>query len=129
MAARTHNAGPSGDSQPATETARIARYMAGQSAGQCGPCVFGLPAIAADLERLWAAAAEPGLLGRIERRAATVDGRGACRHPDGVARLVRSALAVFGDDARAHAAGRPCAAHVAPTVLRFPAEHRSPEAP
>ncbi len=106
------------------ETARIARYMAGQSAGQCGPCVFGLPAIAEDLERLWAGVPDPGVLGRIERRADTVDGRGACRHPDGVARLVRSALAVFGDDARAHAAGRPCAAHAAPTVLRFPAAHR-----
>ncbi len=106
------------------ETARIARYMAGQSAGQCGPCVFGLPAIAADLERLWAGVADPGALERIERRAATVDGRGACRHPDGAVRLVRSALAVFADDARAHAAGCPCAHHLAPTVLPFPAGHR-----
>lgn len=34
------------------ETARVARYMAGESAGQCGPCVFGLPSVADDLERL-----------------------------------------------------------------------------
>ena len=107
------------------ETARIVRYMAGESAGQCGPCVFGLPAVADDLERLWAGTADPGVLGRIERRAATIAGRGACHHPDGVVRLVRSALAVFGDDARAHGAGHPCAGHARPTVLRLPAAHRT----
>jgi NADH:ubiquinone oxidoreductase subunit F (NADH-binding) len=103
------------------ETARIARYMAGESAGQCGPCVFGLPAIAGDLEQLWAGRADRGSLERILHRSATVDGRGACRHPDGVVRLVRSALAVFADDARAHAEGRPCDGQAAPTVLVFPA--------
>ena len=108
------------------ETARIARYMAGESAGQCGPCVFGLPAIAADLEQLWAGRADAAVLGRILDRSSTVDGRGACRHPDGVVRLVRSALVVFADDARAHAGGRPCAGHLAPTVLAFPARAPSP---
>ncbi len=103
------------------ETARIARYMAGESAGQCGPCVFGLPALAGDLEQLWAGRADDGLIERIFQRSATVEGRGACRHPDGVVRLVRSALAVFGDDARAHASGRPCAGHLAGTMLPFPA--------
>ena len=34
------------------ETARVARYLAGQSSGQCGPCVYGLPAIADDMARL-----------------------------------------------------------------------------
>jgi NADH:ubiquinone oxidoreductase subunit F (NADH-binding) len=102
------------------ETARIARYMAGQSAGQCGPCVFGLPAIADDLEQLWGGRAEASVVDRIGHRAATVDGRGACRHPDGVARLVRSALDVFTDDVRAHAHGRPCAGAGAPTVLALP---------
>jgi NADH:ubiquinone oxidoreductase subunit F (NADH-binding) len=102
------------------ETARIVRYMAGQSAGQCGPCVFGLPAIADDLELLWTGRADQELLARLERRVEQVDGRGACRHPDGVARLVRSALKVFGDDVRAHSEGRPCAGHRAATVMSFP---------
>lgn len=34
------------------ETARVAAYMASQSAGQCGPCVLGLPALAQDLAEL-----------------------------------------------------------------------------
>jgi len=99
------------------ETARLARYMAGESAGQCGPCVFGLPALAQDLERLAAGSPDPGALARLGAHIAAVDGRGACRHPDGVARMVRSALSVFSDDVAAHTAGRPCAAVHGPSVL------------
>jgi NADH:ubiquinone oxidoreductase subunit F (NADH-binding) len=102
------------------ETARIARYMAGESAGQCGPCVFGLPAVAEDLEQLWVGPADPDVLARIERRAHQIDGRGACRHPDGVLRLVRSALTVFAADAHEHAAGRPCPGYRADSVLILP---------
>ena len=103
-----------------TETARVAHYMAGQSAGQCGPCVYGLPAIADDMTRLACGRADPDLLGRLRRRLNAVNGRGACRHPDGVVRLVGSALAVFEADARAHATGRPCPGWDAPTQMRFP---------
>jgi NADH:ubiquinone oxidoreductase subunit F (NADH-binding) len=110
----------SADSCGIAETARIARYMAGQSAGQCGPCVFGLPAIADDLEQLGRGRADRSIIDRIQNRSDAVDGRGACRHPDGVVRLVRSALSVFGDDARAHAEGHPCLGHGAPTVLTLP---------
>jgi len=99
------------------ETARVAHYMAGQSTGQCGPCVFGLPAVAEDLERLAAGCDDPGATARLGRRVATVDGRGACRHPDGVARMVRSAMAVFARDAALHGAGQPCAFRDEPSVL------------
>ena len=102
------------------ETARIARYMAGESSGQCGPCAFGLPAIADGLELLAAGRGDAAVLTQLERRCGAVTGRGACRHPDGVVRLVRSALVVFADDVRDHAAGRPCHAHAVATVLRFP---------
>jgi NADH:ubiquinone oxidoreductase subunit F (NADH-binding) len=90
-----------------TETARIATYLAGQSAGQCGPCAFGLPELANALVQMTSA---PMMTRRWARHAAelaeTVDGRGACRHPDGAARLVRTALRVFAADVRAHAGGR-----------------------
>jgi NADH:ubiquinone oxidoreductase subunit F (NADH-binding) len=104
------------------ETARIVRYLAGQSAGQCGPCAFGLPAMAADLEELWGGHANGTILDRVTRRASVIGGRGACRHPDGATRLVMSALSVFADDARAHAEGRPCAGRARPTVLGLPGD-------
>ncbi len=104
------------------ETARMARYMAGQSAGQCGPCVFGLPALASDLEQLAAGSSEADLVERIWARAEVIEGRGACRHPDGVVRLVRSALTVFADDVLLHAQDRPCTGGTTHSVLAFPGE-------
>jgi NADH:ubiquinone oxidoreductase subunit F (NADH-binding) len=102
------------------ETARIVRYMAGQSAGQCGPCVFGLPALATDIGQLAVGRSDGNLLARLLEHADAADGRGACRHPDGVARLVRSALVVFSDDAADHAAGRPCPGNRTKSVMAFP---------
>jgi NADH:ubiquinone oxidoreductase subunit F (NADH-binding) len=102
------------------ESARIVSYLAGQGAGQCGPCVYGLPAIAGDLTRLARGEADPGLLARLERRLGEVDGRGACRHPDGAVHLARSALKVFAADARAHVAGSPCLHWSRHSQLRFP---------
>jgi NADH:ubiquinone oxidoreductase subunit F (NADH-binding) len=115
------------DSCGIAETARIARWMAGESAGQCGPCVFGLPAVADDLELLAAGWADAGVLARIDDRTRSIVGRGACRHPDGVVTMVRSALTVFAADAARHAAGDPCAARHAPTLLHLPAAPAVPK--
>ena len=103
------------------ETARIVRYLASQSAGQCGPCVFGLPAIADDLARLARGQVDHDLPPRLRRRLAQVNGRGACRHPDGAVALVRSALSVFAVDVASHLAGAPCSHHRRPTSMRLPA--------
>jgi NADH:ubiquinone oxidoreductase subunit F (NADH-binding) len=102
------------------ESARIAHYLAAQSAGQCGPCVYGLPAIADDMARLARGRVDVALTARLDRRLQEVDGRGACRHPDGAVQLVRSALSVFAADVRVHADGAPCAHADRPTQLRFP---------
>ena len=102
------------------ESARVLHYLAGQSSGQCGPCVYGLPAIADDMIRLGRGMADPDLMARLERRLDVVHGRGACRHPDGAVNLARSALTAFEADALAHARGMPCPYSNRPTVLRFP---------
>lgn len=92
------------------ETQRIAAWMANESARQCGPCAFGLPAIAADLARVREGGRDAHeARHRLEHRCGVVEGRGACRHPDGVVRMIRTALAAFADDVADHEAGRPCA--------------------
>ena len=102
------------------ETARIAEFMARESARQCGPCAFGLPALAEDLENLRIGRDGAGALTRIESRCGVIEGRGACRHPDGVIRMIRTALQVFADDVVAHANGRPCAAAATSAVTYIP---------
>jgi NADH:ubiquinone oxidoreductase subunit F (NADH-binding) len=106
------------------ETQRMASYMAGESAGQCGPCVFGLPAIATDLDLLAKAEAGQQDLERLRSRCRLVAGRGACRHPDGVAKLVESALRVFGADVERHLASRGCPNARRAGPLAFPNESR-----
>ena len=83
------------DTSGLAETARILRYLADESAGQCGPCVYGLAAVADDMARL-ARRDRTVDRGRLERRLGVIQGRGACKHPDGAARLAASALALFG---------------------------------
>ena len=91
------------------ETARIADYLADQSAGQCGPCLNGLPALAGALHRL---ATDGGTVAAhtIQSLIPYVERRGACRHPDGATRMIASALNTFPDEVRAHTNRRPCPA-------------------
>ena len=107
------------------ETARIARYLAGQSANQCGPCLNGLPALAACLETL-AAGTDRRAAGYIKQLSPYVTGRGACRHPDGAVRLIASALDVFAGDVSAHAAGRPCTEARRRPLFPIPAHAAAP---
>ena len=92
------------------ETARVVRYLARESAGQCGPCVYGLEAVAGNLDRLARADARRDDSGVLRRRLGQIAGRGACRHPDGAVGLVASALRVFAADFERHASGRRCGA-------------------
>jgi NADH:ubiquinone oxidoreductase subunit F (NADH-binding) len=87
---------------PVVATARIADYMARQSAAQCGPCVFGLRSIAEAMIRIARIEARTDDLANLERWAAQVRNRGACRHPDGAVGLLTSALEAFGHEVARH---------------------------
>lgn len=105
---------------PVAETARVAEWFAAETAGQCGPCVHGLDAIAGTL-----AAVRTGTAGRyaaddLMRWVQELPGRGACQHPDGAARFISSALDVFAEDFRDHAAHGHCERCAGTPVLPVP---------
>jgi NADH:ubiquinone oxidoreductase subunit F (NADH-binding) len=87
------------------ETARLARFLAAETAGQCGPCINGLPAIASTLASLVAGDADDRDVDRLKKWCGIMPGRGACGHPDDTAGLVASALSVFEDDIAWHLRG------------------------
>ncbi|GAB2471442.1 NADH-ubiquinone oxidoreductase-F iron-sulfur binding region domain-containing protein [Jatrophihabitans fulvus] len=96
------------------ELARVTDWLAAQSARQCGPCAFGLPALAADVRAL--AAGHPSGAAAALGHARAVDRRGACAHPDGAARFVTSAVHLLHDEAGDHrrhgGCGRPVLGHL-----------------
>lgn len=102
------------------ETARIVSWLAGEGAGQCGPCMFGLPAIAELFADLAAGHRSRRTRTRFARLADRVEGRGACRHPDGLVQVARSALDVFAADVQRHVKGRRCGGESNAGVLPMP---------
>jgi len=87
---------------PVCETAGIMRYLAGESSAQCGPCFFGLRALADACTRVAERGSNPEDLKRLQRWAIDVRGRGACRHPDGAVMFLSSSLQVFGQEFASH---------------------------
>ncbi|MGL5861308.1 MAG: NADH-ubiquinone oxidoreductase-F iron-sulfur binding region domain-containing protein, partial [Phycicoccus sp.] len=87
---------------PVHETARYVAYLAAESAGRCGPCRLGLPALAGEVSAL-----DGGVDTRVRIRelVGLVDGRGACAHPDGTARLVGSLLVHLETEVGIHLGG------------------------
>jgi NADH:ubiquinone oxidoreductase subunit F (NADH-binding) len=108
------------------ESARVLRYLALESAGQCGPCLNGLPLIADTFAQLANHRSAPSARGDLARWSKLVERRGACHHPDGTVRFLRSSLTVFADEVRLHEAGR-CSATSYEPFLPIPAgspEHK-----
>jgi len=91
------------------ETARLARWLSDESAGQCGPCARGMPALAAALADLVGRRGSTSTEKRIRELTISITGRGLCHLPDGAALLVESALETFRDELRAHRRAGRCA--------------------
>jgi NADH:ubiquinone oxidoreductase subunit F (NADH-binding) len=88
------------------ESARVIDYLAAQSAGQCGPCTYGLRAIADAMAALAAGNGRDRERDRVLRWASEIRGRGACHHPDGAVRFVASAVSVFAREIESHRRSR-----------------------
>jgi NADH:ubiquinone oxidoreductase subunit F (NADH-binding) len=102
---------------PAAELARATAWLAGETAGQCGPCVHGLSAVADGIAHMAGGGADALIAARVERWAGQVEGRGACHHPNGVVRFARSGLQVFARELDDHRRHGPCDACDRPRVL------------
>jgi NADH:ubiquinone oxidoreductase subunit F (NADH-binding) len=93
---------------PVAETVRIAAYLAAQSARQCGPCINGTAAIADNLRSIEQGNATRVAFADLMRWTLELPGRGACHHPNGVARFVSTALRTFMAQFDDHARHGPC---------------------
>ena len=103
------------------ESANVARWLANENAGQCGPCVNGLPAIAHAMSVLVAGDRGGQAEAHLRRWLEMLKGRGACKHPDGVARFVASSLDAFAEEIQIHRRYRRCPHPQTPPVLATPA--------
>lgn len=102
---------------PVAETAGLARWLAGESAGQCGPCAHGLEALASGLETIASDEADPPTRQRVEQLLALVNRRGACAHPDGAVQMIQSAICTFESEFAEHARYGACERCHAPSEL------------
>lgn len=86
------------------ESAKVMRYLANESSAQCGPCFFGLRALAETCEKVANRGTSKEDLERLERWGKEVRGRGACKHPDGASIFLLSALRTFKQEYAEHPA-------------------------
>jgi NADH:ubiquinone oxidoreductase subunit F (NADH-binding) len=109
---------------PVAETVRVASWLADEGAGQCGPCLNGLDALAGTLHQMLRGTAQGDSAKRIDRLAALTSRRGACGHPDGAVRFILSAVQIFAGEFADHARHGPCAACTRPAELPLPVSAR-----
>jgi NADH:ubiquinone oxidoreductase subunit F (NADH-binding) len=107
---------------PVAEVTRVTRWLERQSAGQCGPCVHGLGALADTLEQaMHGGAHSRQAAARVEHLYGLIARRGACGHPDGTARFAMSGIEVFAAEFADHAKHGACDACAQAPELPLPA--------
>ena len=104
------------------ESARAVSWLAASTAGQCGTCVNGLASLAETAGAVARGRAPRDAALQLMRWADQIEGRGACRLPDGAARFLRSSLRTFHHEVDRHLRGADCADR--PHVLPLPAPVR-----
>ena len=109
------------------DSARVLNWLAAETAGQCGPCVHGLAAVASTFSRLYYGKGGRQARDQLYRWAGMIEGRGACRHPDGAIRFLRSALATFDRELAVHATTGHCSFSQRRPVLPLPTVTKDPE--
>ncbi|MHA7277639.1 NADH-ubiquinone oxidoreductase-F iron-sulfur binding region domain-containing protein [Arthrobacter sp. HLT1-21] len=90
---------------PVDTVSGMLAWAAGESAGQCGPCMFGVPAVSHGFHQLASGTGGPRVLQDLKQRIGLLPGRGACHFPDGIAAFTASALTVFAVHLEEHADG------------------------
>ncbi len=93
------------------ESARVVSWLAASTAGQCGSCVHGLASLGDAAGAVARGRAPRDAAMQLVRWAGQIEGRGACRLPDGAARFLRSALMAFHHEVDRHLRGGHCPNH------------------
>ncbi len=88
---------------PIRYTEHAIRFLASETAAQCGPCARGLPALSSAMTAVYHG---QGPQQEVLRLAELVTGRGLCAHPDGTAALAACAIAQFPAEVAEHERGR-----------------------
>ena len=93
---------------PLQEVDAVLAWLAANSAGQCGACVNGLPALSRAFGELAAGDRTGSAAARLDRWTPMVAGRGACKLPDGAVRFLDSARVAFAEHIELHRRYGPC---------------------
>lgn len=97
-----------GSACPVREVSRVMDWLAEESAGQCGPCSHGLPAIADLVAAVADGAAPADAQAALRRWGGQLPRRGACSLPDGAVRFLASAMREFAVEFEEHRRLGPC---------------------
>jgi NADH:ubiquinone oxidoreductase subunit F (NADH-binding) len=102
------------DRCPLQDVSDVLHWLAASSAGQCGACINGLPALAGAFDGAVNGDRDGAASALLDRWTPMLAGRGACKLPDGAVRFLDSARRVFAAHLDDHRRYGPCPANPSP---------------